>query len=458
MAKREGDIHLILARPSILGRGMDKQSIELLNKYYKECIEIDYTHANFEKIIIITCVLISEARMSIVFPVELKKASLSIEWKIKKLIQLTRIESEHLSLAANIFREIAQHRFPSQTTVEHYLIATFGALDLNCRTISSDQMSRLYPNNVHIETQAVCNAKCSFCEYDSLSRKGEKMSDENIKKIISDLSLIPFSRNVQIQPYKVSEPFLEKRLPWITDEILNKIPGSKIRLISNGNLMTEEKIDWLIDCSNREKKGNKKPITISISLNSTDKAKYEKLMQVNYDRTIRNISNLHKRFGEVDNNGLKVVLTRVSTNAAGDLSFLKECARLFPNFQVSLLKLNDWFSYNEDSRDKLIEMGVPLKSFKKFGCTRWEDLSIAADGSVTLCCMDAGKENLNLGNAFADNVLNLYQTKYMRFIPDSGLRGDSPNPCNSCSYFQNTDKLIIPNLKNSLISANQIRL
>ena len=221
---------------------MNKQSINQLDSYYRKCVETDYNHTNFEKIVVITCILISEARMSFSFSAELRKTCLSIEWKIKKLIQAKDIESEHLHLAANIFREIAHYRFPSQTTVEHYLIATLGALDLNCKTISSDQMSRLYPKNVHIETQAVCNAKCSFCEYDSLSRKGEKMSDENIRKIINDLSLIPSSRNVQIQPYKVSEPFLEKRLPWIADEILNKIPGSKIRLISNGNLMTEEKL------------------------------------------------------------------------------------------------------------------------------------------------------------------------------------------------------------------------
>ena len=129
--------------------------------------------------------------------------------------------------------------------------------------------------------------------------------------------------------------------------------------------------------------------------------------------------------------------------------FIKECSRLFPKFQVTLLKLNDWFNYNEDSRDKLIEMGVPIKAFKKLGCTRWEDLSIAANGSVTLCCMDAGKENLNLGNAFENNALDLYQKKYMRFIPDSGFRGDSPNPCNSCSYFQVPYKMIVPNIKDT---------
>ena len=227
--------------------------------------------------------------MNCSFPSGLKKTCLLIAQKIENFTELKGVKSEHLQLAANIFSEIAQHKFPAQTTVEHYLIATLDALGLKCKILETDPISRLYPKIVHLETQAVCNAKCSFCEYDSLSRKGEKMSDENIMKIISDLSSIHPSRNVQIQPYKISEPFLEKRLPWIVDEILSKIKGSSIRLISNGNLMTEEKIDWLIDRSNLEKRDNKKPININISLNSLDKAKYEKLMQINYDRTVKHI-------------------------------------------------------------------------------------------------------------------------------------------------------------------------
>ena len=109
---------------------MDKQTLKQLNSYFRKCAEIDYTHASFEKIIVITCVLISEARKNFVFSDELKKTCLLVEWKIKKLIQARKAESEHLHHAANIFREIAIHRFPSQTTVEHYLIATIGALDL----------------------------------------------------------------------------------------------------------------------------------------------------------------------------------------------------------------------------------------------------------------------------------------------------------------------------------------
>ena len=373
-----------------------KSNMRLLNMYYQKCARITYKH-NFEKLILATCILIAEER-HIVFPEKLKKTCLAIESEIKKYLYLKGKDNEHMHLAAHIFKEVAEHRFPSQTTIENFCIASVGALNLKWKVTGKDETDQIYPKIVHLETQAVCNAKCSFCEYDSLERKGIKMSDENIKKIISDLSLIPASRRVQIQPYKISEPFLDKRLPWIIDEVLEKIPGSNIRLISNGNVMSEEIINWLVDYNNHaDDKERREVIKLSISLNSLEKREYEKLMKINFERTIKNITLLHEKLSESQGRGLSVSLTRVSTNPKGDLLFAQKCAKLFPRFKSSLLKLNDWFSYNEDSKNQLIEMGVPLKSFKRVGCSRWRDLSISADGSLALCCMDAGIEKLNLG-------------------------------------------------------------
>ena len=197
---------------------MNKQTINQLNSYYKKCVETDYTNVNFEKLIIATCVLISEARLNCNFPSGIEKTCLLIEQKIEKLMHLKGVKSEHLHLAAKIFSEIAQHKFPAQTTVEHYLIATLDALGLKWNSWNRPNKS-IIPENCTLRNTGSLQCKVQFCEYDSLSRKGEKMSDENIMKIISDLSSIHPSRNVQIQPYKISEPFLEKRLPWIVDEI-----------------------------------------------------------------------------------------------------------------------------------------------------------------------------------------------------------------------------------------------
>ena len=40
-----------------------------------------------------------------------------------------------------------------------------------------------YPQEVHIETLALCNAKCSFCPYPTMDRQGDRMPDELIDKI-----------------------------------------------------------------------------------------------------------------------------------------------------------------------------------------------------------------------------------------------------------------------------------
>src|SRR5688572_20298176 len=44
-----------------------------------------------------------------------------------------------------------------------------------------------YPYLVHLETLASCNAACGFCPYPTLERKGTRMPDDLIEKIIGDL-------------------------------------------------------------------------------------------------------------------------------------------------------------------------------------------------------------------------------------------------------------------------------
>ena len=57
-----------------------------------------------------------------------------------------------------------------------------------------------YPAEVHIETHAICNAKCSFCPYPTMDRQGDKMPDELIDKIINDMKVIPASIPFQSRP------------------------------------------------------------------------------------------------------------------------------------------------------------------------------------------------------------------------------------------------------------------
>ena len=50
-----------------------------------------------------------------------------------------------------------------------------------------------FPEMVQIETLVACNAACTFCPYPTMDRKGDKMTDNLFKKIISDFSAVPLT-------------------------------------------------------------------------------------------------------------------------------------------------------------------------------------------------------------------------------------------------------------------------
>jgi sulfatase maturation enzyme AslB (radical SAM superfamily) len=65
-----------------------------------------------------------------------------------------------------------------------------------------------YPMLIGLETLARCNAKCHFCPYPGMERKGERMSDELIAKVLNDLTDIPADLPFRINFTRVNEPFL----------------------------------------------------------------------------------------------------------------------------------------------------------------------------------------------------------------------------------------------------------
>ena len=69
-----------------------------------------------------------------------------------------------------------------------------------------------FPAHVHLETQAVCNADCSFCPSSALRRSGVEMPDALIAKVIDDLTAIPRTLSFQLSLFKVNEPLLDVRL------------------------------------------------------------------------------------------------------------------------------------------------------------------------------------------------------------------------------------------------------
>ena len=256
------------------------------------------------------------------------------------------------------------------------------------------------PREVSLETFAKCNAACTFCPYPTLDRIGEKMSDALIDKLIGEMSEweVPFT----FCPFKVNEPLLDKRLMPILERIENETIAD-IRLFTNGQALTWKWIEQINQLDRLK--------VLWVSLNTHDPLEYARVMGINFETTAKNLDMLH------DSDFIHpVVLSRVGYDEA----FARYVNSRWPRFTPFLVKRDGWLGHVDPEVDEV--PNVP--------CSRWDELSIMANGIVSLCCMD-GTGEYAIGDVNKQTMLKVYQTWRM-------VRGDKSRseiePCNRCTY------------------------
>jgi len=274
-----------------------------------------------------------------------------------------------------------------------------------------------YPAMVHLETIAVCNAACEFCPYPKLERKGTRMPDALIEKVIGDLSAIPRELPFRLAPYKVSEPFVEARLFDILRMANERLPNARIALITNGSALTEKKLTAL--------KGVHNISYLAVSLNYDDPQEYESVMGIPFARTVRCVDLLHEALaaGELR---IEVRIMRVSGDRESDARFEEWVRRRYPRFLVGVNPRNDWLGEMPDGAVYPVVPDAP--------CHRWFDLSITATGKVAMCCMD-GEARYPKGDVNTQHVLDIYNQPHLLALRESLIsRRVAPAPCSGCTY------------------------
>lgn len=294
-----------------------------------------------------------------------------------------------------------------------------GALVDYRATVAALRQSRYldYPKEVSIETQTVCNAACTFCPYPGLERKGTKMPDALISKIIDDLRAIPSDLPFIVSPFKVNDPLLDVRLFDICQEINAKLPNAKLRIFTNGSPLTEKNILKLTAVDKVEH--------LWISLNHHEAEPYEKLMQLPLDRTLGNLDLLHRKTaaGEFRH---PVVVSRVRDHSPVDDAFLEFLADRYPLFSRGIIYQSEW-----------LEQVPGLASVRTpplVGCTRWWEMSITSTGVVSFCCMD-GKAEHATGDVSKSTVLEVYNDPAYRRYREQFVTRMEGSPCMSCTHF-----------------------
>lgn len=273
-----------------------------------------------------------------------------------------------------------------------------------------------YPKEVHIETQTVCNAACSFCPYPSLDRIGNKMSDSLINKIIKDLEDIPKEVRFWINPFKVNDPLLDVRLFDILRECNNRLSNAQLRIFTNGSALTKKHLLSIAGVKNIEH--------LWISLNHYDSREYEALMQLPFKRTIENLDVAHqlKANGDIT---YDIVVSRVADGTDADQIFYSSVTHRYPLFKCFIIKQDGWLGSN---KNQIVNPNIP-----KTKCERWYELSITSTGIVSLCCMD-GHAAYPIGDVSSRHVIEVYNDPAYRKMRQGNMDRLSYSPCSQCSH------------------------
>jgi MoaA/NifB/PqqE/SkfB family radical SAM enzyme len=140
------------------------------------------------------------------------------------------------------------------------------------------QVVNSVPSNFTLETTTFCNLQCVMCPHGNGAMPTRAHLDT---AVIAKLSSF-LSHAKWIQVYGVGEPLLSPSF-WRTLELLPAVPGIRTAINSNGTLLTEERMDRLLDSRLN---------LINFSLDAASPETYRRIRGADFDQVIGNIREL----------------------------------------------------------------------------------------------------------------------------------------------------------------------
>jgi len=262
-----------------------------------------------------------------------------------------------------------------------------------------------YPLEVSVETMALCNARCTFCPYPTIDRKGEKMPDALLNKLADEM--ISWDRNMYFSPFKLNEPLLDKRMLPLCERINEASDKIVLRIFTNGSALTPENISGIAELE--------RVAQLWVSLNSHIPDEYERLMGLKFERTAKNIDYLHSL--EFPHSVM------LSTVGYPNEPFRRYCFERWPKFESMAIKKDSWLGYTE----------AQVKQVPDTACSRWFELSVMANGICAMCCMDS-EGKYPIGDVRKNTLYEIYNSPNWRSRRET-LRSRIGLPgCETCTY------------------------
>jgi hypothetical protein len=251
-----------------------------------------------------------------------------------------------------------------------------------CQTVGGvlECLRGRFPPVVRIETTNACNARCSICPHQKLQRPIVRMEEPLYRSLIDQCGRHG-CREVHLHNF--GEPLLDKDLE---DRVAYaKQRGiRKVKIFSNGSLLTEERARGLIRAGLDE---------IKISFDGATQEEFEAIRTpLKFHTVVENVT----RLAALRNAARSPLRIGVNCCSTGDRAgTMQALAQVVDRFYFD--KIHQW------------GVGSPADSRLRFRrpCSRlWQTLTILSDGRVALCCLDyEGRHDLGRvdgGDALAE--------------------------------------------------------
>lgn len=236
---------------------------------------------------------------------------------------------------------------------------------------------------ISIETQTGCNLTCSFCPVNKLVDKRifTQLDFKVLEKIAIELNLLSFNGTINL--YVNNEPLMDKRISDIIFLFRKHLPLNKIKILTNGTLLTNEKIHNLF---------------------------YNGLSELSIDNYTDG----------------KKLITPIRELINNSMEFINN------DIRISMRKIND----NLTNRAGTSPNVLPLKnSLMQFCAFPFLDFTISAFGKSIICNLDT-KDAEVMGDVKNDTILSIWTnskySKYREFL--KFLKRQNINICSKCDY------------------------
>lgn len=268
---------------------------------------------------------------------------------------------------------------------------------------------------VSIEPSNTCNAQCIMCPYGKMTRPKEIMPMGLFKKIVDDCwreGVKNFNLNFYNEPFL--DPLIFERIKYL------KSKGVKVKLFSNGSVLSEEKTEELLKSGLDE---------INFSVDSHIKEVYEKIRKgLDFNIVVSNISYLTERRRELGLNKprIKVVFVGQKENKTE----IKE----YKNFWKS--KADKIIISFDDNRNNTSEFFDKHKKKKPFPCNKlWAEMNVVSSGKVALCCVDYDAKE-TLGDFKTQSLREIWNSEKFNEIRKKHLdyRANEVSVCETCVH------------------------